>query len=121
MRTSQLEQELVEVELQCRELQCGAAQAKEEARLHDATNTQLREHLDKMEERLGGEVEALQKAEFKGRDLEVATRALKLTNQKLLDEGEGLRNQLHAEKEARSLQEGIYHEQVGVVWHVTIM
>lgn len=100
------------MELENRELRYSLEQAKESGKSKEAIGTQLRDRLDRMETRLTEEVEGRQVAELKVRELEVKMRTVKLSEQKQQEEISGLRSQLHAESEARLLQEGIYKEQV---------
>jgi len=73
---------------------------------------QLRDHIKKLEGRLGGEVEGREAAELKVREYEVEDRTKKLSFQQLQDQEQLLRERLQAEVDARQLQEGLYHEQV---------
>lgn len=103
---------MVQLELEKRELHYGLEQAREGARASDATSSQLRERLDRLETRLGEEVEGKQVAELRVRELEVMMRSVKSANQQLSEERDRLKAQFQAESEARILQEGIYQEQV---------
>ena len=102
----------MKLELENRQFRYEAEQSREASRMNEVVRSQLRDQLDRLESRLGSEVEGRQVAELRVRELEVKLRGLTASHQQLVEEGGRLRAQLQAESEARILQEGIYQEQV---------
>ena len=109
---SRLEHQLLELELDNRELHYNLVHAREEGRSHESVSRQLRDQLERLESRLSGEVEGRQVAELRVRELEVKLHTVQASHNQLQDEQEQLKGRLQAETEKRSLQEGLYQEQV---------
>ena len=109
---ARLEQQLLKAELEIRELKYNIRQKEETVKVNKVLQEQLRDHIKKLEGRLGAQVEGREAAELKVREYEVEERTKKLSFQQLQDQEQLLRDRLQAEVDARQLQEGLYHEQV---------
>lgn len=108
----QLEYQVQQLEFVNRTLQYGLDQSREETKVKEAVSTQFKDQLDRLEGRLGSEVEGRQTAELRAKELEVRMRNLQLSIQQLTEEREHLKVQLQGEVETRILQEGLHQEQV---------
>lgn len=109
---TRLEQQILQAELEIRELRYCIRQRDETIKVNRVLQDQLRDHIKKLEGRLGNEVEGRETAELKVREYAVEERTKKLSYQQLQEEEQLLKDQLQAEVDARQLQEGLYHEQV---------
>ncbi len=108
---ARLEQQVLQGELDIRELKYSIRQKDETIKVNKVLQEQLRDHIKKLEGRLGREVEGRETAELKVREYEIEERTRKIAFQQLVDQEQQLKNQLQAEVDARQLQEGLYHEQ----------
>ena len=68
--------------------------------------------MDKMEDRLGKEIEARQAAELRRREVEIAQRGLSVSHQQLQEELAQVSSQLQSEREAKRLQESLCDKQL---------
>ena len=98
--------------LQVRELRYQLEQAREGLKSSEGVSGQLRAQMDKMEERLGKEIEARQAAELCRREVEIAQRGLSVSHQQLKEELAQVSSQLQSEREAKRLQESLCDKQL---------